>query len=250
MSMARSGLSAPDPRTGCLVGVPAVAAAVYAHPDDPHVACGGTLALWAHNGCAVHVVICAQGEKGTADPGCDAAELARLRAQEAREASGRIGVATQYLIGVPDGELDEASLRAELVGWIRRVRPDVLICPDPTAVFFGSRYYNHRDHRVVGWAALDAAVPAAASPGYFPELGPAHAVAWLLLTGTLEPDAWVDIGSTLEVKVEAVGCHGTQLPGGLEQADGLVRDRARQAGKRAGVEYAEEFRWLVGPGGL
>ena len=55
-------------------------------------------------------------------------------------------------------------------GCIRSVRPDVVCCPDPTAVFFGDAYVNHRDHRVTGWATLDAVAPAAGNPHYFPEL--------------------------------------------------------------------------------
>ena len=71
------------------------------------------------------------------------------------------------------------------------------MCPDPTAVFFGDAYVNHADHRAVGWATLDAVAPAAALPLYFPDLGPPHQVATVLLTGTLEPDAWVDVGDAV-----------------------------------------------------
>ena len=34
---------------------PAVALAIYAHPDDPAISCGGTLACWAAGGSTVHV---------------------------------------------------------------------------------------------------------------------------------------------------------------------------------------------------
>ena len=36
-----------------LEGVPVSALAVYAHPDDPDVSCGGTLAAWA-KGCLLY----------------------------------------------------------------------------------------------------------------------------------------------------------------------------------------------------
>ena len=49
-------------------------------------------------------------------------------------------------------------------------RPDALVAPDPTAIFFGDSYVNHRDHRQLGWAVLDTLVPAA-SPLYVPEAG-------------------------------------------------------------------------------
>ena len=47
---------------------PGVVLAVYAHPDDADVACGGTLARWAKAGSAVHLVVCTDGGKGTSDP--------------------------------------------------------------------------------------------------------------------------------------------------------------------------------------
>ncbi len=47
---------------------PGIVLAVYAHPDDADVACGGTLARWAKAGSAVHLVVCTDGGKGTTDP--------------------------------------------------------------------------------------------------------------------------------------------------------------------------------------
>ena len=47
--------------------------------------------------------------------------------------------------------------------------PRSCCAPIPTAVFFGDGYFNHHDHRVTGWATLDAVAPAAGNPHYFPE---------------------------------------------------------------------------------
>ncbi|MBV9412933.1 MAG: PIG-L family deacetylase, partial [Acidimicrobiia bacterium] len=44
--------------------IPARVLGVYAHPDDPEISCGGTLARWAKSGAEVHVLICTRGEKG------------------------------------------------------------------------------------------------------------------------------------------------------------------------------------------
>ncbi|HZU80851.1 MAG TPA: PIG-L deacetylase family protein [Acidimicrobiales bacterium] len=219
--------------------------AVYAHPDDPDVSCGGTLARWAEAGSEVHVVICTSGDKGTSDPDESPVDLAARRREEAAEAAAVVGLAGQHLLGHPDGELtDDAALRAELVGFIRRLRPTAVLCPDPTAVFFGADYFNHRDHRVVGFAALDAVAPAAALPHYFPEQGPAHHVETTLLSGTLEPTVWVDIGGTIDVKAAAVACHRSQFAGESDWAGRAVRLRAEEEGRRAGVAYAEGFRLL------
>ncbi len=143
-----------------LVDVPGCALAMYAHPDDPDVSCGGTLAAWAKSGSEVHVLLCTDGGKGTSDPDEDPAELVRRRAAEAAEAAAVIGLAGQECLGYPDGELvDDPSFREALVAAVRRIRPDTVLCPDPTAVFFGQEYFNHRDHRITGWAVLDAIAP-------------------------------------------------------------------------------------------
>jgi LmbE family N-acetylglucosaminyl deacetylase len=225
--------------------IPARALAIYAHPDDPDVGCGGTLAAWSAEGCEVHVLLCTDGDKGSTDASVEPKELAARRAIEATEAGTLLGLAGQEWLHYPDGELhDDPGFRQALVSVIRRVRPDVVLCPDPTAVFFGQDYFNHRDHRATGWAVLDAVAPAAALPLYFPDAGPAHQVSTVLLSGTLEPDVWVDISHTVEVKVQAVSCHRSQFPEGAEWATSAVHGAAEDAGRSAGVPYAEGFRRL------
>jgi LmbE family N-acetylglucosaminyl deacetylase len=223
--------------------VPSRALAVFAHPDDPEVACAGTLARWAEAGSEVHLVIVNAGEKGTTDPAADPVELARLRANEADAAAAVMGLAGHDLLGIPDGELENNSgLRAELVGRIRALRPEVVIAPDPTAVFFGNAYVNHHDHRALGWAVVDACAPMAAFPLYFPEVGPPHQIADLLLAGTLEPDTWIDINDQMDVKVRALHCHSSQLGDTAEVLRDVVEARALEAGASAGLRYAEGFR--------
>ena len=228
-----------------LQGTPGRVLAIYAHPDDPDVSCGGTLARWALEGAEVHVLICTNGDKGTSDPAVDPSSLAALRAGEAAEAAKILGLAGQHLLGYPDGELtDDLAFREVLVSWLRRLRPDVVMCPDPTAVFFGEDYFNHRDHRVVGFAALDAVSPAASLPHYFPEAGVAHHVDTVYLSGTLEPTVWVDISTTIEHKVAAVACHNSQFSDGGEWALRALRMRAEEDGRTAGSASAEGFRRL------
>jgi LmbE family N-acetylglucosaminyl deacetylase len=219
--------------------------AVYAHPDDPEVSCAGTLARWAAAGASVHLVIGTLGEKGTDDPDAEAEAVTARRAVEADRAATVMGLADHESLGYPDGELDNTrELRAALVGRIRRLRPDVVMGPDPTALYFGTSYVNHRDHRELGYALLDAVSPAAASPAYFPSAGPAHRVSALYLSGTLEPDTWVDIDATVDTKVRALQCHASQLGEDLELVGEVVRRRAASAGRAAGLRHAEAFRVL------
>lgn len=234
--------------------VPARALAVYAHPDDAEISCGGTLAAWTAGGGEVHLLVLTRGDKGSSRPETDPDELAERRAHEIDAAAGVLGLAGWSQLKVADGDLDNtADVRGQIVAAVRRVRPDVVVCPDPTAVFFGERYFNHHDHRVAGWATLDAVSPAAGSPLYFPDAGPAHAVARVLLSGTLEPDVWVDVAATIDIKIAALLCHESQLDtaafgheaGTAEWLGALLRQRAEEGGRQAGVRYAEGFRRLV-----
>ena len=91
---------------------------------------------------------------------------------------------------------------------------------------------NHRDHRQLGWAVLDSIVPAA-SPLYEPQSGPAHQVGLLLLSGTLEPNAWVDVEAVLATKVTAVSCHETRVGEDPALVAELLEHRApRRVGER------------------
>jgi LmbE family N-acetylglucosaminyl deacetylase len=230
--------------------VPARALAVYAHPDDPEISSGGTLARWADAGCEVHVLVTTRGDKGTSDPHADTDALVARRVEESAAAAGVLGLAAVHHLDHPDGEIaDDRALRADIVRHVRRIRPDVVLCPDPTAVFFGDAYVNHRDHRVTGWATLDAVSPAAGNPHYFPELRAegldVHQPRAVYLSGTFEPNLWVDIGATLERKIEALFCHASQLVETGEWFREFLRDSAEEAGRAAGVTYAEAFRRIV-----
>ena len=225
--------------------VPTVVLAVYAHPDDADVSCGGTLALWASRGCEVHLVVCTDGGRGTPDPEVDPRTLAVRRAEELAAGAAVVGLASHQVLGAPDGDLDQRQeLRGELVRFVRRLRPEVVMGHDPTAVFFGQDYFNHRDHRAAGWALLDALSPSAVLPHYYPEAGPPHQVKVVYLSGTLEPDVWVDVTETIDTKAAAVECHRSQLRAGADWARTAVLRRAEEEGRRVGVRYAEGFRRL------
>jgi LmbE family N-acetylglucosaminyl deacetylase len=226
-----------------LTEVPGRALAVYAHPDDPEVSCGGTLAHWARAGAVVRLVVVNAGDKGSLDASTDPAELSERRAREVDAAAAVLGLEGVDRLGLPDGEVvNDVALRGRLVALVRALRPEVVICPDPTAVFFGDTYVNHRDHREVGWAVVDAVAPAASSPLYFPDEGEPHQVGALLLSGTFEPDVWVDISDAVELKVEAVHSHESRVGGDPALVAELLRARTAESGAQVGVEHAEAFR--------
>jgi LmbE family N-acetylglucosaminyl deacetylase len=198
----------------------------------------------------VWVLITTRGDKGTTDPDVDLDALVEARIAETAAAADALGFAGHFHLDHPDGELpDDQALRGSIVRYLRELRPEVVLCPDPTAVFFGDSYFNHRDHRVTGWATLDAVAPAAANPHYFPEHRDSglavHSVRTVYLSGTLEPNCWVDITDTLERKIDALFCHVSQLTETGEWFREFLRGSAEDAGRAAGVRYAEGFRRLT-----
>jgi LmbE family N-acetylglucosaminyl deacetylase len=229
--------------------VPASALAVYAHPDDAEISAGGTLARWADAGAKVWLLVATRGDKGTSDPDADLDALAQTRLAETAAAAEELGFTGHFHLEHDDGELiDDAALRGSITRYVRELAPEAVLCPDPTAVFFGDSYFNHRDHRVTGWATLDAVAPAAGNVHYFPEhrlegIG-THQVRTVYLTGTLEPNCWVDISSTLERKIDALFCHKSQLTETGDWFRDFLRTSAEEAGRAAGVTYAEGFRRL------
>jgi len=220
---------------------------IAAHPDDAEFGSAGTVARWAREGAEVTYLICTDGNRGSNDPEMTPEKLTRLRHAEQRAAAGKLGVQDVIFLGYDDGSLQPTlDLRRQLARWIRRCRPDVVICPDPTRRFAGQRYINHPDHRACGEAALDAVMPAAATRLIFPELLEEglepHKVPEVYLAGPNEADTYVDITATIDLKLAALREHRSQIDsdGDLE----FVRQRAREVAKGQGFEYAEAFRYL------
>ncbi len=222
---------------------PNCALAIYAHPDDADVAAGGVMAQWASEGVPVHLVVVCDGAKGSHSPHLESSVVRETRREELQSAADLLGLASVTQLDVPDGDVTNSSeLRERLVGIVRRLRPEVVLGPDPTATFFGDVYVNHRDHRETGWALLDAVAPAAAMPLYFPDQGPPHQVSVLLLSGTHDPDVVIDVSSSIDVKVKAVLAHASQTGTDAEAIRDVVHERAEQAGRPVGASRAEAFR--------
>ncbi len=224
-----------------------------AHPDDLELTCAASITRWVREGDVVHLVIAADGARGGKFQGVEPQEIARTRRQEQDEAARVIGLQEVAYLELPDGELiDDEDLRGTLVEQIRRVRPDVAIVMDPLTVIHRNSYVNHRDHRMLGIAMLDALYPEASNAGYFPEqfergLEP-YKVPELLLTTTEQPNCWIDVGETLDVRFEALRCHRSQIRLWPENGEAIIRQQRELAsvlGAEHGFRYAEEFRRIV-----
>jgi LmbE family N-acetylglucosaminyl deacetylase len=228
---------------------------VVAHPDDAEFMAAGTIAKFAREGMEVNYVLCTAGDKGTSDPNLAPAKLAEIRKVEQREACDRLGAKGLTFLGYEDGVLlNTLGLRRDIVREIRRHKPDILICQDPTTRWSAQGYLNHADHRAAGDAALDAVYPSARDPHVFPELladgFETHKVLEVYVGGSNTPDVYIDIEETIEQKVQALLAHASQVGDGTRpdrpewNLESMIRERAGQVGQAQGLPYAESFKYF------
>lgn len=217
--------------------------AIAAHPDDIESWCAGTLACSIDAGATVRLVLVTSGEHGTSDPHATPAAVALQREQEARTAAERLGMAEVTFLRYGDGEVEDTrALRSDLVAAIRRWRPEALFTHDPEHPW--PPYLTHRDHRIVGRAALDAAYPLARDRLAFAELEheglEPHAVREVWLFSSAVADSYVDIAAGFERKLAARLDHASQTPDAKTLAESW-RARAGQIATPAQLKLAEAF---------
>jgi LmbE family N-acetylglucosaminyl deacetylase len=225
--------------------VPESAMAIFAHPDDIEFSCSGTMARWARAGSRICYVLCTSGDVGIADPGMTRERATEIREAEATEAARRTGVSNLVFLREPDGMLEATmSLRKKLVREIRRFRPELVVAGDPTVLWAGSDYINHPDHRAAAQCAIDAIFPAAGQPNLFEELAEeglrAHKVRKVYVSGWSQTDLYVNIDSTIDVKVDALRAHVSQMRD-WDPTD-RIKEWAAESAKGKEMDYAESFR--------
>jgi LmbE family N-acetylglucosaminyl deacetylase len=223
---------------------------VAAHPDDPEFLAGGTLARLAKEGREIAYVIVTNGNKGSGDRSVTSEQLMPIREAEQRHAARVLGVGGVAFLGYEDGELEDSrDLRRDVTREIRRWRPDLIITLSP------SRTYNnfpgwHRDHRTTARVVLDCVYPLARDHLSFPELLPdyePHRVREVYTVQWEQPRLVIDITDTMDLKLEAIRCHASQVSD-VKAFEDRMRNRAATIGKGSGYSYAEGFDHIVVPG--
>jgi len=208
--------------------------AVFAHPDDESLACGGTLARLADAGARVVLICGSRGESGSiSDPALLGGEdLGAVRARELAAAASVLGIADLIVLSHPDGDLrwdDVPEFHGEIVHAIETYRPAAVI------TFAEDGLYWHLDHIGVHERTYTAvkSFGAAAPPLYYVTMPKgimravveaAHAKGGVAPRSSfwgIEPDAFgdeaipatfaIDVRDWVPRKLRALRCHRTQM---------------------------------------
>ncbi len=214
---------------------------VAAHPDDEVLGCGGTMARLANEGHDVRIAILAEGmtSRYQQREQANQNELKNLHSN-AQQAADRVRAKELVLCKLPDNRLDTVPLLevVKLVeGLIKKFNPAVIYTHHPGDL--------NVDHGVVHRAVLTATRPV---PGqrvrevYAFEVPSSTEWAFQRLEPSFRPNVFVDIGATLETKVDALACYDTEtrkFP--HPRSPEAVRAVAMRWGSVAGFQAAEAF---------
>jgi len=214
---------------------------VGAHPDDMEFFVAGTLGKYIRQGHKVSICVAARGDKGshTLSPN----EIAKIREEETVEGAKLLGAEFLGILGYPDCEVYfDRDLVGKMVDVIRKAKPNVII------THYDKDYMP--DHNAVSQATVAAAFHAGLTN--FETQRPPHKPAKVYYSDTLygldfDPDFWVDITDTFELKMRALRAHKSQvedfMPGHfLASPEEAAQIWSRFRGLQVGVKYAEAFK--------
>ena len=217
------------------------------HPDDVEIACAGTLAKCVKRGDKVIVAHVSSGNLGHVVIPPD--ELRIIRAKEAKAAGGIAGVEV-VSVGFDDLEIydNNKAARDKIVDVIRYANPDFIITHNPDDYM--------PDHTAVSRLVFDASFTASLPNYDYPRVysdedSPATKLVPIYYMDTLagvnfNPSEYVDISDTIDLKLDMLECHKSQVVwmrehDGIDFAD-MVKTCSRYRGYQCGAEYAEGFK--------
>jgi LmbE family N-acetylglucosaminyl deacetylase len=187
---------------------------VMAHPDDCDFGAGGTIAQWTAQGIHVSYCIITNGDQGGEESGIPLEEMAAVRQQEQRNAGKALGVSDITYLNYRDGWLAPSmELRKDIVKAIRIAKPDRMVVQSPQRNY-ERVFASHPDHLAAGETAVQAVYPDARNPFAFTDLKEAGFEPWRVrevwMTGSPQPNHFVDITETFPKKIAALHAHVSQ----------------------------------------
>jgi LmbE family N-acetylglucosaminyl deacetylase len=194
--------------------------AIGAHPDDIEFGCGGTLTKYSQRGHRLFLMVMTGGGSGAPS---------ETRMAEQTAARQILGAEEIFWGGYQDTHLGvDAEMIKKIESVIASVKPEFIFChfPDDT----------HQDHRHLAQAVMSAT-------RYIRNVlfyeGPT--------TQNFNPQVYVDVADTLEVKLEALRAHRSQvMKTNIEDLSiiEVARSCANFRGIQGRVKYAEAFHAL------
>ena len=215
--------------------------AIGAHPDDIEIACSGTLAKCVKRGDTVIVCHVSTGDLGHVVIPPD--ELTVIRANEAKKAGALAGIEV-ICAGFHDLQIfdNNQEARDKIVDIIQYADPDLIITHNPDDYM--------PDHTAVSRLVFDASFTATL-PNYKSKYGKPAKLVPIYYMDTLagvnfNPTEYVDISEEIDLKIQMLECHESQLVwmrehDGIDFAD-MVRTCSRYRGYQCNAAYAEGFR--------
>lgn len=180
---------------------------VGAHPDDCDIKAGGVAALYRQAGHRVRFVSVTNGESG--HHRLSGEQLVQIRREEAAAAAHVLDIEYEVL-DHRDGHLEPTlAARGEMIGLIRRYRPDLILTHRPNDY--------HPDHRYTSQLVCDAAYMVTVPPVVpdVPALRDNPVIAYLSdgfrRPYPFSPTVAVDIEPVIETVIDALHCHKSQF---------------------------------------
>jgi LmbE family N-acetylglucosaminyl deacetylase len=217
--------------------------ALCAHPDDAEILCGGTLAKYAKRGDKVTIAVATNGEVGS--PTLAKEEIAEIRRKEATAAAAVIGAELIWLGFRDEFLFDSEDTRLAFIEAMRASRADVVLTHWP-----GDLY--NPDHTLTGKIANDVAIMTTV-PNIVTNSPPLAKIPIVYFVDSVagigfQPEEYVDITETFEVKMQMLAKHESQVGDWLKNQYGenaltleTVEVISRFRGIQCGVKYAEGF---------
>ncbi len=215
--------------------------AIFPHPDDAELTCGGTLLKASKQGYRVGILDLSAGEMASRGS-------VSQRSDESTRAAQILQVSVRENLGLPDSAMTNTpETRLQVARVVRRLKPTIVITTAP------SPFGRHPDHRVTAELVRDACFVAGLKT-IAPEL-PAHRPRKVIHSITyredyLRPTFVVDVTDEMDAKLESIASYHSQFSGATQAGEvypngepllDIIRYQAAHYGSLIRVRYGEPF---------
>jgi len=210
---------------------------VAAHPDDETLGCGGLIAKLINQGKQVRVIFIAEGSS------CRHKSLTQ-KAKKEIDFRNRCSVEALHILGVSDYNFYNflcGRLGDEPLINIAKIIEKEIVDYEPTTILTHCCHDVHNDHKVIYRAVIQATRPVGEIVKNVLSFEILSSTEWNYKE-TFKPNMFVDITSTIDIKINAMQCYSTEQPKHPHpRSNNVIKSLAVVRGSQSGVEYAEGF---------